>query len=161
MDVERLKVCPPVQVLMFPRLSEATTAPVVGEIVRVPSEFETEPIPVTRQVPLMAKHPVLALIPLAKVDVPVPPTLIIPDVWMLPSVVVAMPTPRPPVKYTSPPTFNLARLPYVVVAIPTAPDPPVVVEAVEILKMAKVPVAVDEVAMPKALARSLAKVVEA
>src|SRR3989338_3216256 len=67
-EVDRLKVCPPVQVLMFPRLRDATTAPVV------------------------------ALMPLANVEVPVPPTFTMPLVWMLPSVVVAMPTPNPPVR---------------------------------------------------------------
>ena len=41
-EVERLNVWPPIQVLAFPRFKEATTAPVVGEIVRVPSEFETD-----------------------------------------------------------------------------------------------------------------------
>src|SRR3989338_4431793 len=97
-EVERLKVCPPVQVLAFPRLREAITAPVVGEMVRVPSELETEPTPVVRQDPLIAKHPVVALMPLANVEVPVPPTLMTPDVWILPSVVVAMPMPNPPVK---------------------------------------------------------------
>ena len=79
-EVDRLKVCPPVQVLMFPRLRDATTAPVVGEMVRVPSEFETEPTPVVRQDPFMAKHPVVALMPLANVEVPVPLTLMTPDV---------------------------------------------------------------------------------
>ena|SRR3989338_3168398 len=79
-EVDRLKVCPPVQVLALARFKEATTLPVVGEIVRVPSELETEPTPVVRQVPFMAKHPVVALMPLAKVEVPVPPTLMTPDV---------------------------------------------------------------------------------
>src|SRR3989338_7570222 len=79
-EVERLKVWPPVQVLAFPRLREAITAPVVGEIVRVLSEFETEPTPVVRQDPLIAKHPVVALMPLAKVEVPVPPTFTMPEV---------------------------------------------------------------------------------
>ena len=97
-EVDRLKVCPPVQVLMFPRLRDATTAPVVGEMVRVPSEFETDETPAVRQVPLIAKHPVVALMPLANVEVPVPPTFTMPLVWMLPSVVVAMPTPNPPVR---------------------------------------------------------------
>jgi len=35
-------VCVPVQVLAWPRAKEATTAPVVGLMVSVPSEFETE-----------------------------------------------------------------------------------------------------------------------
>ena len=79
-EVDRLKVCPPVQVLALARLRDAMTFPVVGEIVRVPSELETEPTPVVRQEPFIAKHPVVALMPLAKVEVPVPPTLITPDV---------------------------------------------------------------------------------
>jgi hypothetical protein len=37
-----LKVCSPVQVFLFPRLSDATTSPVVGETVKVPSAFETD-----------------------------------------------------------------------------------------------------------------------
>jgi hypothetical protein len=37
-----VKVCLPVQVLAFPRLSEATTPPKFGEMVRVPSAFVTE-----------------------------------------------------------------------------------------------------------------------
>ena len=97
-EVERLKVCPPVQVLALARLREAITLPVVGEMVRVPSELETEPTPVVRQDPLIAKQPVVALMPLAKVDVPVPPTLMMPVVSITPDVVVATPTPRPPVR---------------------------------------------------------------
>ena len=49
-----VKVCKAVQVLALPRLREATTDPVVGDMVRVPSELETEDTPVTRQVPVMA-----------------------------------------------------------------------------------------------------------
>jgi len=71
-EVDRLKVCPPVQVLALARFKEATTFPVVGLIVRVPSELETDETPETRQAPLIAKHPVVALIPLAKVEVPDP-----------------------------------------------------------------------------------------
>ena len=61
---------------MFPfaKLRDAITEPVVGEIVRVPSEFETEftapPDPPT-QVPLTAKHPEERLIPFAKVELAV------------------------------------------------------------------------------------------
>ena len=69
-----------VQVLAFPRLSEATTAPVVGEIVSVPSELETDETPVATQLPLYVRHPVVRLIPLANVDVPAPPTLSTPEV---------------------------------------------------------------------------------
>ena len=45
-----LKVCKAVQVLALPRFSEATTAPVVGLIVSVPSELVTD---LTVQVPLI------------------------------------------------------------------------------------------------------------
>ncbi len=44
----------PVQTFWLERLRDATTAPVVGEMVRVPSEFDTEDTPVTRQVPFRA-----------------------------------------------------------------------------------------------------------
>ena len=101
-EVDRLKVCPPVQTLALARLREAMTLPVVGEMVKVPSEFETEPTPVTRQEPLIAKQPVVALMPLAKVLVPDPWTLITPVVSMTPGVPVALPTPNPPVIYAAP-----------------------------------------------------------
>lgn len=45
--------------------------------------------------PLKVKHPVVKLIPLAKVEVPAPPTFTIPDVWMTPAVEVETPTPSP------------------------------------------------------------------
>lgn len=54
----------------LPTLSEAITAPVVGEIVRLPSELATEVtalLPPTH-VPFTAKQPVVKLIPLAKVE---------------------------------------------------------------------------------------------
>ena len=101
-EVDRLKVCPPVQVLALARFKEATTFPVVGEMVKVPSEFETDETPETRQAPLIAKHPVVALIPLAKVLVPDPCTLMTPVVSMTPGVPVALPTPNPPVIYAAP-----------------------------------------------------------
>ena len=46
--------------------------------------------------PSTAKHPVSRLIPLLKEEVPAPWTLIMPEVWMTPAVVVETPTPRPP-----------------------------------------------------------------
>lgn len=52
----------------------------------------------------------------------------------------------------------MAKLPKVEVAIPIAPEPAAVVEAVLILKMEKVLTAVDDVAKEKALARSFFKV---
>ena len=57
----------------LPRFKEATTAPVVGEIVRVPSVLETEetspPPPPPTQVPPMAKQPEVRLKPLLAVEV--------------------------------------------------------------------------------------------
>jgi hypothetical protein len=47
-----MKVCPPVHELAWVRLREAITAPVVGEMVSVPSALVTEETPVTKQVPL-------------------------------------------------------------------------------------------------------------
>ena len=97
-EVERLNVCPPVQVLALARFKEATTAPVVGETVRVPSLLETEVTPLVRQEPPMAKHPAARLTPLVNDEVPVPWTLMTPVVSMTPDVVVARPTPSPPVR---------------------------------------------------------------
>ncbi len=51
-----------------PRLSEATTAPVVGLMVRVPSAFVTEETPVEIQVLFRAKQPAVRLMPFAKVE---------------------------------------------------------------------------------------------
>lgn len=50
----------------MPRFKDATTAPVVGEMVRVPSAFETEDTApeVERHVPFTAKQPVVILKPL-------------------------------------------------------------------------------------------------
>ena len=45
-----------------------------------PAEPEPVKLEPPVQVPFIAKHPVVALMPLAKVEVPVPPTLITPDV---------------------------------------------------------------------------------
>ena len=45
-----------------------------------PAEPEPVKLEPPVQTPLIAKHPVVALMPLAKVEVPVPPTLITPDV---------------------------------------------------------------------------------
>ena len=56
----------PVHTFVFVRLSEATTAPVVGEMVSVPSAFETletAPPPPPIQVLPIAKHPEVMLIP--------------------------------------------------------------------------------------------------
>ena len=61
-----------------------------------PAEPEPVKLEPPTQEPFIAKHPVVALMPLANVEVPVPPTLITPDVWMTPSVVVAIPIPSPP-----------------------------------------------------------------
>lgn len=62
----------PVQVLALPRLRDATTAPEVGLMVRVPSAFETEVTPpVPRQTPFTAKQPAVMLKPFAAVVDPV------------------------------------------------------------------------------------------
>lgn len=67
------KVWPPVQELALARLREAMTAPVVGEIVRVPSALETEETPVTRQLPSVPrKQPPANWMPFANVEVAVP-----------------------------------------------------------------------------------------
>ena len=51
------KVCAAVQVLALPTFSEATTAPVVGEIVKVPSAFVTEvTAPKPLQLPFVCKQ---------------------------------------------------------------------------------------------------------
>lgn len=68
---------------------------------------------------------------------------------MLPSVVVARPTPRPPLIYVSPSMFNLARSPKVEVPMPTAPAPDGVWDIVLKASRANVPVAVEEVAKVK------------
>ena len=73
---ERLtKVCVPVQELALVRLSEATTAPTFGEIVRVPSAFVTLETPVTKHVPLYERQPVARLRPPPKEEVAVPVVL--------------------------------------------------------------------------------------
>ena len=59
-----LKVWRAFQTFAFERLREAITAPVVGEMVRVLSEFVTEETPVVRQVPLTAKQPPARFTPL-------------------------------------------------------------------------------------------------
>ena len=45
------------------------------------------------------KQPFVRVMPLANVEVPAPWTLMMPVVSMTPDVVVALPTPRPPVVY--------------------------------------------------------------
>ena len=71
-------VCPPVHVFTFVRLSEATTAPDAGEMVSVPSTFDTDvTAPEPAQLPSGSwKHPPESRIPLAKVEVAVP-------VWLM------------------------------------------------------------------------------
>ncbi len=86
----------------------------VGVMAEDPEKVQLEPVPGVLEIrhpPLKAKQPVERLMPLANVEVPAPPTLRMPEVWMLPEVVVAIPTPKPPVMYKEPPIFNLARLP--------------------------------------------------
>lgn len=55
------KVCFAVQVCAFPRFRDATTDPVVGEIVRLPSELLTEltaPLPVPQSAEVKYNRPV-------------------------------------------------------------------------------------------------------
>ena len=94
-----LNVCSAVQVFLLPRLMDATTFPVVGEIVRVPSELATEETPRARHDPLIEKHPAARLIPFENDDDPVPWTLMMPLVCMTPGCEVAWPTPSPPAIY--------------------------------------------------------------
>ena len=70
-----VKVCVPVHEFALVRLSEAITAPTFGEMVRVPSEFVTLETPVTKQVPLYARHPVARLRPPPKDEVAEPVVL--------------------------------------------------------------------------------------
>ena len=68
-----MNVCPPVQEFALARFSDAMTAPVVGEIVRDPSAFETEETPVTRQLPSVPrKQPPASWMPFEKVEVAEP-----------------------------------------------------------------------------------------
>ncbi len=64
-------------------------------MVRVPSEFETDETPVTRQEPEIPKHPVARLIPFVNDEVPDPWIDRMPAVSMLPVVDVLLPTPKP------------------------------------------------------------------
>ena len=81
----------------------------VAELIKMPSEvvsgvkyapwsvqFEDPPPPT--QVPFTAKQPVDTLMPFAKVEVPAPPITMTPVVSITPSVVVAIPTPSPPMR---------------------------------------------------------------
>ena len=93
------KVEEAVQVLELARLREATTAPVVGEIVKVESELETEVTAPPIQLPEASTiQPEVSLMPLAKVEVPTPPMTMTPEVSRTPAVVVDIPTPNPPVR---------------------------------------------------------------
>ena len=90
-----LIVCWAVQVLALPRFKEATTAPVVGEMVKVPSELETDETPVGMQTPSMAKQPSAIVMPFAKVEeAVVPRTSMVRAKAAPPTVVVDMPTPK-------------------------------------------------------------------
>lgn len=79
-DDEFPNICPPVHVFACPRASEATTEPVVGEMVSVPSEFETDDTAPPPEIPSDEVATQLAIVPLLKNtslaghdDVPVPP----------------------------------------------------------------------------------------
>ena len=63
-----LKVWATLQVLAWPRFKEAITEPVVGEMVKVPSEFVTDETPPWMQVPPVSlKQPAVSWMPLEKV----------------------------------------------------------------------------------------------
>ena len=64
----KLKVWSASHRLALAMLREETTDPVVGEIVKEPSELETEVTPPETQDPSIAKHPSARLMPLEKVD---------------------------------------------------------------------------------------------
>ena len=64
----KLKVCNASHLFALAMLREETTAPVVGEMVKEPSLFETEVTPPLTQIPSIAKHPSARLIPFEKVD---------------------------------------------------------------------------------------------
>ena len=73
-----MKICRPVHVFTFARLRDATTAPVVGEIVRVPSALDTEdtaPPPPPTQTPFTAKQPLVRLKPTFEEEVAVAPMM--------------------------------------------------------------------------------------
>jgi len=93
-------------VFAFERLSDAMTAPLVGEIVRVPSAFDTEvTAPEPAQLPSGSwKHPPARRIPFAKVEVAVP-------VWLSAA--------------TSIPPANVEVAVEVDVIVPNVPDPEV------------------------------------
>ena len=91
-----LIVCWAVHVLAFPTFKDATTAPVVGEIVRDVSPAETDETPRARHPPLSAKHPPVRLMPFANVDEAlVPCTSMALANAAPPVVVVDTPTPKP------------------------------------------------------------------
>ena len=80
--------CKADQVLAWERFKEETTAPVVGEMVRVPSELLTEemepPPPPLTHTPLMEKQPAERSIPLEKVDEASVPVMFRYGVWIPP-----------------------------------------------------------------------------
>ena len=79
-----LKVSSAVQVLALPRLSEATTAPVVGLMVKVPSELVTDETPVTKHEPFLEKQPSVRLKPLFNVEVAPESKVMFPPVTVSP-----------------------------------------------------------------------------
>ena len=107
--VAEAKVCCWVQLLPLPRFKEATTAPVVGEITRVPSVLETEstaPVPALMQVPPTAKQPPDKLRPLPKVEVAVEEAIKEPLILTLPAKVEEAEDTRPPVRVERLATFK-------------------------------------------------------
>jgi hypothetical protein len=91
-----LMVCCAVHVFAFPRFNEATTAPVVGEMVSVVSPAATEETPVGMQTPSIAKQPSAMVMPFPNVlEAVVPCTSIVRAKTPEPNVVVETPTPNP------------------------------------------------------------------
>lgn len=150
-----LKVCNPVQVLALARFKEATTAPVVGEMVRVLSEFETEetaPPPPT-QVPLIAKQPAEILNPLLAVEVALEVSCRLPPVITIPLPVESPPAIKPPVRVEV--AELVWRIPPPEIVSPLVEErPPALVEAIPPAKVEvelfpkRVEVAVVPIEMP-------------
>src|SRR3990167_7207784 len=147
-----------------------TWSPAVRRRTAVPSSIQPDTAPpaaaeAAQELSIKRKQPLVKRIPLLNEEVPTPlleiapPSCKSPEVWMLPSVVVALPTPSPPDIYVSPSMFNLARSPKVEVPMPMAPDPAGVEARVLNERSANVPVAVVEVAKVKEV-EALFKMVE-
>ena len=108
--VEEVKFCCWEKVLLFARFREATTAPVVGEMVSEPSLLETEdtaPPPPPTQVPLIAKQPDAISKPPAKVEVAVEEPRRAPVMEKLPMTVEEALAIKPVSKFANPATVRV------------------------------------------------------